>query len=43
MEVDALLRVPLDLARLATVETPMLDFVIGLAAQRARAAGLYTG
>ena len=43
MEVDALLRVPLDLARLAAVDTPMLDFVIGLATQRTRAAGLYLG
>ncbi|WP_027547834.1 ketopantoate reductase family protein [Bradyrhizobium sp. WSM2254] len=43
MEVDAMLRVPLDLARLAKVSTPTLDLIIGLAAQRARSAGLYAG
>jgi 2-dehydropantoate 2-reductase len=41
MEVDAMFRVPLDLAELADVSTPTLDLVIGLATQRARAAGLY--
>jgi 2-dehydropantoate 2-reductase len=41
MEVDALFTVPLSLARLAGVETPTLDLVIGLARQAARAAGLY--
>jgi 2-dehydropantoate 2-reductase len=43
MEVDAMLRVPLDLARLANVPTPTLDLIIGLAVQRARSAGLYAG
>lgn len=41
MEVDALLTVPLELARMAGIETPTLDLVVGLAVQRARAAGLY--
>ncbi len=43
MEVDALLRVPLELARMADVATPNLDLIVGLAVQRARAAGLYAG
>lgn len=43
MEVDALLRVPLELARMVDVATPMLDLVAGLAIQRARAARLYEG
>ena len=43
MEVDAILRVPLELARLANVSTPTLDLIIGLAGQRARSAGLYSG
>ncbi|XFF02278.1 2-dehydropantoate 2-reductase (plasmid) [Bradyrhizobium guangxiense] len=43
MEVDAMLRVPLDLARLAKISSPTLDLIIGLAAQRARSAGLYDG
>ncbi|MFJ4027536.1 ketopantoate reductase family protein [Paenarthrobacter sp. NPDC089989] len=42
MEIDAMLRVPLDLAALVQVPTPNLDLVIELATQRARAAGLYT-
>lgn len=42
MEVDGMLQTPLELARLAGVSTPKLDFVIGLAVQRARAAGLYS-
>jgi len=42
MEVDALLLVPLELARLAEIPTPILDLIVGLAMQRARAAGLYT-
>jgi 2-dehydropantoate 2-reductase len=42
MEIDALFRVPLDLAELVQVPTPMLDLVVGLATQRARAAGQYT-
>lgn len=41
MEVDALFRVPLELAALAGVETPALSLVVELATQRARAAGLY--
>ncbi|ROR17930.1 ketopantoate reductase [Comamonas sp. BIGb0124] len=41
MEIDAMLRVPLELARLVDVPTPTLDLVIELAMQRARAAGLY--
>jgi 2-dehydropantoate 2-reductase len=41
MEIDAMLRVPLDLAELVQVPTPNLDLVIELATQRARAAGLY--
>jgi 2-dehydropantoate 2-reductase len=43
MEVDALLSVPLDLARKAGVETSTLDLIVGLAVPRARAAGLYSG
>jgi 2-dehydropantoate 2-reductase len=41
MEIDALLRVPLDLAELVKVATPNLDLMIELATQRARTAGLY--
>jgi 2-dehydropantoate 2-reductase len=41
MEIDAMFRVPLDLAELAQVPTPNLDLVIDLATQRARAAGQY--
>jgi len=41
MEIDALFTVPLDLAELAQVPTPTLNMIIGLATQRARAAGLY--
>jgi 2-dehydropantoate 2-reductase len=41
MEIDAMLRVPLDLAELVQVPTPNLDLVIELVTQRARAAGLY--
>ncbi|KQU28473.1 hypothetical protein ASG69_10730 [Rhodococcus sp. Leaf225] len=41
MEIDALFRVPLDLADLAQVPTPTLSFVIALVTRRARAAGLY--
>ena len=41
MEIDAMFRVPLDLAELAQVPTPNLDLMIELATQRARAAGLY--
>ena len=43
MEVDAQLVAPLELARLAGVETPTLDLTIALAVERARAAGLYAG
>lgn len=43
MEIDALLRVPLDLARMAGTATPALDLIAGLAIRRARAAGLYAG
>lgn len=43
MEVDALFRVPLDLAGLVAVPTPLLSLLTGLATQRARAAGLYPG
>jgi 2-dehydropantoate 2-reductase len=41
MEIDALFRVPLDLAALVEVPAPTLSLVIELATQRARAAGLY--
>jgi len=41
MEIDALLTVPLELARMTGTDTPTLDLVVGLAVQRARAAGLY--
>ncbi|MEU6379408.1 2-dehydropantoate 2-reductase [Streptomyces sp. NPDC046909] len=41
MEIDAMFRVPLDLAELMQVPTPNLDLVIELATQRARAAGQY--
>ena len=43
MEIDAVFRTPLELARLAGVETPLLDVLISLAVVRARAAGLYAG
>ncbi|MGW2169511.1 ketopantoate reductase family protein [Streptomyces sp. NPDC001705] len=41
MEIDAMFRVPLDLADWKQVPTPNLDLVIELATQRARAAGQY--
>jgi 2-dehydropantoate 2-reductase len=41
MEIDALFRVPLDLADLVQVPTPTLGLVTELATQRARAAGQY--
>ncbi|WKN60184.1 ketopantoate reductase C-terminal domain-containing protein [Rhodococcus opacus] len=41
MEIDAMFRVPLDLAELAQVPTPNLDLMIELATQCARAAGQY--
>jgi 2-dehydropantoate 2-reductase len=42
MEVNAKLVVPLEMARLAGAEAPMLDLTIALAMERARAAGLYS-
>ncbi|GAA5192240.1 2-dehydropantoate 2-reductase [Arthrobacter gyeryongensis] len=41
MEIDAMFRVPLDLAELVQVPTPNLDLIIDLATQRARAASQY--
>ncbi|WP_129287442.1 2-dehydropantoate 2-reductase [Streptomyces sp. GZWMJZ-114] len=41
MEIDAMFRIPLDLAERLQVPTPNLDLVIELATQRARAADLY--
>jgi 2-dehydropantoate 2-reductase len=41
MEIDAVFRTPLELARLAGVATPVLDLLVSLATVRARAAGLY--
>lgn len=41
MEVEALFRTPLELARMAGVETPTLDLSVALATQAATAAGLY--
>ena len=43
MEIDAIFRTPLELARLAGVATPLLDVLVSLAVVRARAAGLYSG
>jgi 2-dehydropantoate 2-reductase len=43
MEIDAVFRTPLELARLAGVATPVLDLLVSLATVRARAAGLYAG
>jgi len=43
MEIDALYSVPLDLARMAGVTTPMLDLLVGLIKAKARARGLYAG
>lgn len=43
MEVDAMLKVPLDLAELVGVETQTLALVVQLAILRARSAGLYQG
>ena len=42
MEIETLYAVPLALARQAGVETPTLDLMVTLAAQRAAAAGLYS-
>jgi 2-dehydropantoate 2-reductase len=41
MEVAAMFRVPLELARMVGVETPVLDLAVALATQQAGAAGLY--
>ena len=42
MEVAAMFDAPLELARLAGVETPTLDLLVALARLRAKAAGLYS-
>ena len=42
MEIDALFRVPVELAALAGVSTPHIGLAVELATQRAVAAGLYT-
>jgi len=41
MEIEAMFRAPLHLARLFAVETPLLDLLVALATERARGAGLY--
>ena len=41
MEVEAMFAIPLELARMKQVQTPVLDLLVGLAKVRARAAGLY--
>ncbi|MBO1079010.1 ketopantoate reductase family protein [Roseomonas haemaphysalidis] len=41
MEVASLFRVPLELARMAGVDTPTLDLAVALATQQANAAGLF--
>ncbi|RKK05133.1 2-dehydropantoate 2-reductase [Pseudoroseomonas wenyumeiae] len=41
MEVAAMFRVPLEMARMAGVETPVLDLAVALAVQQATEAGLY--
>jgi 2-dehydropantoate 2-reductase len=43
MEVEAQLTVPLTLARMAGVATPVLDLLVSLAKARAETAGLYAG
>jgi 2-dehydropantoate 2-reductase len=43
MEIDALYSVPLDLARMVGVATPMLDLLVGMIKSKARALGLYDG
>jgi 2-dehydropantoate 2-reductase len=43
VEIDALVRAPAAFARMAGLSTPMLDMLAGLAIQKARAKGLYTG
>ena len=41
MEIEALYGVPLEMARMAGVPTPMLDILVGLIKVKARARGLY--
>ncbi len=41
MEIDALFRVPSEIAQMAGVSTPTLDLAVALVIQRAKAAGLY--
>ena len=41
MEIDALYGVPLDLARMTGVPTPLLDLLVAMTKARAREAGLY--
>jgi 2-dehydropantoate 2-reductase len=43
MEVDAIYAVPLELAKMAKVHTPMLELIVALLRLRARSAGLYAG
>jgi 2-dehydropantoate 2-reductase len=43
MEVDGMFDAPVTLARLAGVESPMLDLLVALCKLKARAAGLYGG
>jgi 2-dehydropantoate 2-reductase len=43
MEIDALYSVPLEMARMKGVLTPMLDLLVGLIKVKARAKGLYVG
>jgi len=43
MEIDAQFTVPLALARMAGVATPVLDLLVALATARAESAGLYAG
>jgi 2-dehydropantoate 2-reductase len=43
MEIDVLVRAPAAFAREANLSTPMLDMLAGLAIQKARGKGLYSG
>jgi 2-dehydropantoate 2-reductase len=43
MEIDALYTVPLEMARMMNVPTPMLDLLAAMIKVKARAAGLYSG
>jgi 2-dehydropantoate 2-reductase len=43
LEIDVLVRAPAAFARAAKLSTPMLDMMAGLAIQKARAKGLYSG